>query len=155
MPRRALQYLGQGHGVKDFDIHFFYLQNPAKPRLSRAVRRMTAEIGAFSSIPVDFVRTIIPLGQAHAQASSVEQVRRFLGSARTQNALHLARQPVIGLLPDGLFSVIIWPNGSSDQRTDSSLNLEAQYREMASDATHEREAEEWIEGLAGDAFMEK
>jgi hypothetical protein len=24
----ALQYLGQGHGVNDFDVHFFYMQNP-------------------------------------------------------------------------------------------------------------------------------
>jgi hypothetical protein len=31
------------------------------------------------------------------------------------------------------------------------LDLEAQYREMASDTTREREAEEWIEGLIADA----
>ena len=33
-------------------------------------------------------------------------------------------------------------------------DLETQYRDMASDATHEREAEEWIEGLIADAFEE-
>jgi hypothetical protein len=35
------------------------------------------------------------------------------------------------------------------------LDLEAQYREMASDETQEREAEEWIEALIGDAFPEE
>ena len=28
----ALQLLGRGYGVNDFDVHFFYAQNPAKPR---------------------------------------------------------------------------------------------------------------------------
>jgi hypothetical protein len=31
------------------------------------------------------------------------------------------------------------------------LNLETQYRDMAHDATREREAEEWIDGLVSDA----
>ena len=39
----------------------------------------------------------------------------------------------------------------NDNHTDG-LDLETQYREMASDATHEREAEEWIEVLISDAF---
>ena len=33
-------------------------------------------------------------------------------------------------------------------------DLETQYRDMASDPTHEREAEEWIERLIADAFGE-
>jgi len=35
------------------------------------------------------------------------------------------------------------------------LDLETQYREMAGDETHEREAEEWIEALIGDVFPEE
>jgi hypothetical protein len=35
------------------------------------------------------------------------------------------------------------------------LDPEARYREMARDATRELEAEEWIEGLIGDAFTEE
>ncbi|HME35066.1 MAG TPA: hypothetical protein VKF84_07495 [Candidatus Sulfotelmatobacter sp.] len=35
------------------------------------------------------------------------------------------------------------------------LDLETQYREMASDATHEREAEEWIEGLIADVSTDE
>ncbi|MGA1987670.1 MAG: hypothetical protein ABSG72_15505 [Candidatus Sulfotelmatobacter sp.] len=152
----ALQCMGLGRGVKDFDVHFFYLQNPAKPRLSRTVKRISAVIGAFANIQVDFVRTIVPYDPACEQMSSVEQVRRFLASKRTRNAFHLAKQPAIGLLPDELFNVIIWrPEGSSNLRVDGSVALENQYRDMASDATHEREAEEWIEALVGDAFTEK
>jgi len=37
---------------------------------------------------------------------------------------------------------------------DDQLDLEARYRGMASDATHEREAEEWIEGLISDVSTE-
>ncbi|GEM_PF-4449149 len=32
--------------------------------------------------------------------------------------------------------------------------LETQYRDMASDVTHEREAQEWIEGLIADVSTE-
>ena len=39
-------------------------------------------------------------------------------------------------------------DGSADELAD----LKDRYREMASDETHEREAEEWIEGLIGDAI---
>jgi hypothetical protein len=34
-------------------------------------------------------------------------------------------------------------------------DLEAQYRDMASDTTREREAEEWIEELIADASAEE
>ena len=38
----ALQYLGCGHGVKDFDVHFFYAQNPEKKKLSRPTKEVYA-----------------------------------------------------------------------------------------------------------------
>lgn len=38
----------------------------------------------------------------------------------------------------------------NDEYTNPS-DSEARYREMANDATREREAEEWIEGLIADA----
>jgi hypothetical protein len=152
----ALQFSGHGHGVKDFDLHFFYLENPAKPRLSRAVKRIHTTIGAFPDIQVDFIRTIVPYDPVREQMEGAEQVRGFLGDRPSQNAFHLAKQPVIGLIPDDLFSVIIWrPEGYSNQRADGSVALENQYRNMAGDATHEREAQEWIEGLVGDAFAKK
>jgi hypothetical protein len=42
----------------------------------------------------------------------------------------------------------------SDDYTNQ-LNLETQYRDMANDATREREVEEWIEGLISDASTEE
>jgi hypothetical protein len=42
----------------------------------------------------------------------------------------------------------------SDDSTNQQ-DLKAQYREMASDAAREREAEEWIEVLIADASAEK
>jgi hypothetical protein len=40
----ALQYIGRGYGVIDFDVHFFYAQNATKPRLSRAVKSIWTSI---------------------------------------------------------------------------------------------------------------
>ena len=41
----------------------------------------------------------------------------------------------------------------NDEYTNQS-DLETQYCEVASDVTHEREAEEWIEGLIADTSSE-
>jgi hypothetical protein len=106
----ALQYLGRGYGVKDFDVHFFYFQNPAKPRLSRAVKRIWATIGSFSNVQVDTVRTVVPGSPgAFGQESSVELIQRFLRSQPTKNAVHLAKKAVIGILPEDLFGLVLWP----------------------------------------------
>src|SRR6476660_6270507 len=47
----ALQYLRRGYGVNDFDVHFFYSQNPQKPRLTRAKKRMHSDVGQFKDMP--------------------------------------------------------------------------------------------------------
>jgi hypothetical protein len=106
----ALQYLGRGYGVNDFDLHFFYAQNPSKPRLSRAVGRTWTSVGAFSNAPVDFIRTLVPNCDPVREAQvAVQQLRRFLHEERTANAKHLAAKAVVGLWPDGLFGATIWP----------------------------------------------
>jgi hypothetical protein len=55
----ALQYLRRGYGVNDFDVHFFYSQNPQKQKLTRARKRMHS-VGRFNNMPVDFLRTVVP-----------------------------------------------------------------------------------------------
>jgi len=105
----ALQYLGRGHGVKDFDIHFFYRQNPAKPRLSRAVKRVRGTVSGFGDVGVDFVRTVIPVQLCAGVENPVELVRIFLLNPPTPNAQHLSQNAVIGVCPNALFGVAIWP----------------------------------------------
>lgn len=106
----ALQYLGQGYGVKDFDIHFFYAQNPEKLRLSRPVKRVTADIGAFPSIDVDFVRTVVPRATPGANtADAAHTIQDFLTRAPTRNAWHLKRKAAIGLYPKDAFGLQLWP----------------------------------------------
>jgi len=106
----ALQFLGRGYGVNDFDIHFFYAQHPDKPRLSRAVKRTHARVGAFANAPIDFVRTVVPkTGVAVASPSPVDQIRAFLAKRPTANAAHLAEKAVVGLHPRDLFGVVVWP----------------------------------------------
>jgi hypothetical protein len=105
----ALQYLGRGYGVNDFDLHFFYRQNPDKLRLSRAVRRIFTAVGSFEDAPVDFVRTVIPWQLCDEFHNPGELVRAFLQRAWTSNAQHLAEKAVIGLLPEELFGVVLWP----------------------------------------------
>ena len=104
----ALQYLRCGYGVKDFDVHFFYAQNPAKPRLSRAIKRVHATVGAFEDVPVDFIRTVIPPRRSQVKQSVADRVRSFLHERPTANALHLSRKAVVGLLPGKLLARVLW-----------------------------------------------
>ncbi len=106
----ALQYLGRGCGVKDFDVHFFYAQNSDKPRLSRAVKRNFGCVGAFPNVPIDFIRTVVPGAQPHLKPKVVIQtIQEFLNSKPTKNAEHLSQKAVIGLYPDEVFGKQIWP----------------------------------------------
>jgi hypothetical protein len=92
--------------VKDFDVHFFYTKNPAKPRLSRAVKRIQATVGRFASVSVDFIRTVMP---TRGRSRSIEgKIRSFLEAGKTANASHLSRKAVIGLSPDKVFGATLW-----------------------------------------------
>jgi hypothetical protein len=105
----ALQYLGRGYAVNDFDVHFFYSQNPAKLRLSRAVKSIWATVGSFQKVRVDFVRTVVPSRVlAPAQERSAELLHTFLRNPPTDNAMFLQKKAVIGLLPEHLFATVIW-----------------------------------------------
>lgn len=107
----ALQFLGQGYGVKDFDVHFFYAQNPEKMRLSRAVKSIRADIGAFPAIKVDFIRTVVRGADAGLDGKrAVEQIQDFLTQRRTSNARYLAEKAVVGLYPREVFGRRIWPH---------------------------------------------
>ncbi len=109
----ALQYLGRGYGVNDFDLHFFYRQNPDKPRLSRTVKRVWATVGSCQSVPVDFVRTVRTSRLHEDQPlDTVKMVRAFLRHPPTDNARHLACKAVIGLAPQELYATVIWPQPS-------------------------------------------
>lgn len=106
----ALQYLGCGYGVKDFDVHFFYAQNPNKRRLTRKVKREYACVAAFSEMPIDFIRTTIPGTQPHTEPEvAIQTVQEFLRSKPTPNACHLSQKAVIGLYPHEVFAEQIWP----------------------------------------------
>ncbi|HWO28338.1 MAG TPA: hypothetical protein VNO32_06030 [Candidatus Acidoferrum sp.] len=104
----ALQYLGRGYGVNDFDIYFFYSQNPAKLRLLRAVKGIRAAVGAFDNIRVDFIRTVVPPDPRKGDLKKVETLRAFLKESPTANAAYLAQKAVVGILPDNLFGLVIW-----------------------------------------------
>ena len=105
----ALQYLGRGYGVNDFDLHFFYRQNPRKPKLTRARKRVFADVGTFDNVPVDFLRTVVP-SRVHVpkRAAAVEILRAFLRQAPTLNSRYLAKKAVVGLFPRELFGIVVW-----------------------------------------------
>lgn len=105
----ALQYLGKGYGVKDFDIHFFYLQNPLKLRLSRTVFRIESNIVDFGEIPIDFIRTVVPYNIANTIDNPVSIIKRFLEVCPTSNAYNLSKKAVVGLFPSNILGKIIWP----------------------------------------------
>jgi hypothetical protein len=105
----ALQYLRRGYGVNDFDVHFFYSQNPQKPKLTRAGKRMHSDVGRFKNMPVDFLRTVVPARVKVARtAGRLAILEAFLQQTPTPNARHLAEKAVVGLMPKAIFGVIIW-----------------------------------------------
>jgi hypothetical protein len=107
----ALQFIGKGYGVKDFDIHFFYFKNPTKPRLSRAVKRLWTDVGKFKNVQIDFIRTVIPAfpESPSSVTSQAEIIRRFLTEKATSNARHLSKKAVVGLVPNEILGTILWP----------------------------------------------
>lgn len=105
----ALQYLRRGYGVNDFDVHFFYSQNPRKPKLTRAKKRTLADVGRFENMPVDFLRTVVPARvKVSRPAGRLAILHAFLQQTPTPNARHLAEKAVVGLMPKEMFGVIIW-----------------------------------------------
>lgn len=47
----ALQYVRRGYGVNDFDVNVFDSQNPQKPKLARAKKRVYSDVGRFKNTP--------------------------------------------------------------------------------------------------------
>ena len=79
----------------DFDVHFFYSQNPQKPRLTRAGKRVYSDVGRFKNIPVDFLRTVVPTRvKVDRTAGSLAILEAFLQQVPTPNARHLAKKAV-------------------------------------------------------------
>jgi hypothetical protein len=110
----ALQYLGSGYGVNDFDVHYFYSQSPKKPRLSRAVKRVWTGVGRFEHVAVDFIRTVVPSRIPGSDPLGI--IRAFLRDGPTPNARHIAMKAVIGISPPKLFRVVIWPEHTDGTR---------------------------------------
>ena len=112
----ALQYLGIGYGVNDFDVHFFYRQNLNKPRLCRTVKHLRANVGAFEGVSVDFIRTVVPNSQQAQESTEVtDLLRAALRNPQTNNLKHLSRKAVVGLLPEAVFGVVIWEPRFAEQ----------------------------------------
>lgn len=106
----ALHYIGLGTGVKDFDIHFFYLQHPQRHQIARRVRRVQRLVPGFGLRPIDLIWTVIPLRILPDRSPGPkETVREFLRRRPTTNARFLAMKAVVGLVPDYLLGSIIWP----------------------------------------------
>jgi len=106
----ALHFLGRGKGVKDLDVHIFYIQHPKRRQLSRAVYSVTHEFPEFGPRRVDFVRSVVPERIVAAGGGNpVRVLRAFLDEEPTTNAYYLAQKAVIGLLPDFMFGTVVWP----------------------------------------------
>lgn len=105
----ALHFLGRGDGVKDFDVHFFYHQNPDHPLMARGVKAERAEFNHFGVKEVHFLRTVVPPEYVEDSEGIVETLQYFLEETPTSNASHLAQKAVIGLHPKSLFERVIWP----------------------------------------------
>ncbi len=106
----ALHYLGKGDGVKDFDIHLFYVQRPDRGQMARTVRSIREEVPGFGPRKIDFIRTVVPGRLIQGPSGDrVGTLRRFLEVRPTKNARHLAEKAVIGLIPEAILGMVVWP----------------------------------------------
>lgn len=106
----ALHYLGKGDGVKDFDIHLFYVQHPDRGQMARTVRSIRVEVPGFGPRKIDFIRTVVPGRLIQGPSGDrVVTLRRFLEVGQTKNARHLAEKAVIGLIPEAILGMVVWP----------------------------------------------
>ena len=106
----ALQYIGRGYGVKDFDVHFFYSQNPQKPRISRAIKQIHTSVVKFQDVPIYYIRTVAPRTKLPKMPRDAVQIlQSFLREKPTANSMHLAQKAVICLWPEEIFGERIWP----------------------------------------------
>jgi len=106
----ALHFLGRGNGVKDIDIHIFYIQHPNRRQLSRTVYSVAHDFPEFGARRVDFIRTVVPERIVAAGGGNpVKVLRAFLREEPTKNSFYLAQKAVIGLLPGSIFGAVVWP----------------------------------------------
>jgi len=106
----ALHFLDGKCGVKDFDIHLFYIQHPRYRQLSRTVKSFPEKVPDFGVRRLDFIRSVVPARIVDANKPNVTNIlRRFLGERPTSNSKYLAEKAVVGLLPERIFGKVIWP----------------------------------------------
>ena len=106
----ALHYIGLGTGVKDLDIHLFYLQHHRQKQVARARKVRWIKAKGFGSRRVDILRTVVPPRALSRQSQNpIKVLREYLSARPTNTGRRLAEKPVIGLIPRRIFGRVIWP----------------------------------------------
>jgi len=102
----ASHYLDPSIGVKDFDIWFFYREDPGARIPHRARKRVP---DGPKGRPIDFLRRAIPATVAERYADNPGgAIMAYLLQRDTKTKRALLQKAVIGLAPDALFGRILW-----------------------------------------------
>lgn len=102
----ASHYLDPRIGVKDFDIWFFYLEDP-RARIPHRARKRVSD--GPKGRPIDFLRRAIPAPVAeHYAGEPAEAIMAYLLQRDTKTKRALLQKAVVGLAPDALFGRILW-----------------------------------------------
>jgi len=102
----ASHYLDPRIGIKDFDVWHFYLDDPKVPFPYRAHRRIDR---GFKGKPLDFLKRSISRHRGLALAECHLLLLNYLLESDTQTKRMLLRKAVIGLYPQEIFDLVIWP----------------------------------------------
>lgn len=109
----AQHFVGQGTGVKDFDVWVFYRAHPKAPFPYRRIGRQDFGDPKFGRAPgrptfrgrcVDVIGRSIP---SPAGSDSITAIRDYLSSGKTDSARELAKKAVVMLEPR--LGAIVWP----------------------------------------------
>lgn len=102
----ASHYLDPRIGVKDFDIWFFYREDP-RARIPHRARKRVPD--GPKGRPIDFLRRAIPAPVAERYADDpAGAIMAYLLQRDTATKRALLQKAVVGLAPDALFGRILW-----------------------------------------------
>ncbi len=112
----AKHYVDETNGIKDFDIWFFYRQDPELTYPYLANKPADSKLPKFGAHPECFKkgykgRKVDLLGRSLSSTKEdpKEIVIEYLEKRKTQTAKHLATKAVVALWPEEILGEVIWP----------------------------------------------
>ncbi len=111
----ALHYYNKTNGIKDFDVWYFFSENGNRkfnPRWRHEADSTLSKFGKHPDHSPHFLgRKLDLLGRTipSREGSPEECIKAYLTQKRIKSAFLLSQKAVVGLYPDNILGLVIWP----------------------------------------------